>query len=328
MTAQPAPASEVRTERTFAAPAHSVYRAWLDPELVRLWLAPGTQEVIRAEIDERPGGAYRTWKADDGVVVGGFDSEITELVPDRRLVFRWGFIGPQRRQGPSFDTLLTVTFDPEPGGGTTVRLTHEQLGELAAAMPEVAAHVGAGWDAVLEKCAGVLAGDIPRPDTGVLAGELDHPGAQQLLRTATLARLAYTGPDGFPRVIPIGFHWDGGNVIVCTVPSSPKVRALAARPHTALTIDTDEGTASRALSIRGVAAVEIVDGVPAEYLAAATKGMDTGQARQFEANVRALYEQMARITIQPRWARYYDFGTGRLPGFLDKLIKEHAGAQI
>ena len=142
-------------------------------------------------------------------------------------------------------------------------------------------------------------------------GELDHPGARDLLATETLARLAYAGSDGFPRVIPIGFHWTGEHIVVCTVPSSPKVRAMAARPDIALTIDTDQGTASRFLSVRGVAAIEIVDGVPDEYLAASTKKMDDEQARQFEAAVRSMYEQMARITIQPRWARYYDFGTGR-----------------
>jgi uncharacterized protein YndB with AHSA1/START domain len=31
-----------------------VCRAWLDPGLVRRWMAPGDQEVTRAEIDERP----------------------------------------------------------------------------------------------------------------------------------------------------------------------------------------------------------------------------------------------------------------------------------
>lgn len=47
------------------------------------------------------------------MIVGGFDSELLELVPDRRLVFRCGFVGPQRRQGPSVDTLLTVSYHPE-----------------------------------------------------------------------------------------------------------------------------------------------------------------------------------------------------------------------
>lgn len=319
MTAQPEQHLEARIERTVPAPPHRVYRAWLDPKLVRQWMAPGSQEVTRAEIDERPGGAWRTWKADNGVIVGGFDSEIVELVPGQRLVFRWGFIGPQRRQGPSFDTQLTVSFDPAPSGQTILRLTHERLGELAAAMPGIAANVGPGWDAVLGKLSALLAGDTPHQDARDLAEELNPPGARELLATGRLARLAYTGPDGLPRVIPIGFHWTGERIVMCTAPSSPKIRALLARPHVALTIDTDDGPASRALFVRGVTAIDLVDGVPAEYIAASAKGMDAEQARQFEAHVRAFYKQMARITILPRWARYYDFGAGRVPGFQHKL---------
>ena len=72
-----------------------------------------------------------------------------------------------------------------------------------------------------------------------------------------------------------------------------------------------------------MATIDIVDGVPDEYLAAATKTMDGQQARQFEAHVRMLYKQMARITIEPRWARYYDFGAGRVPSFLRKLAEDH-----
>jgi hypothetical protein len=29
---------------------------------------------------------------------------------------------------------------------------------------------------------------------------------------------------------------------------------------------------------------------------------------------------MVRISIEPGWARFYDFGAGRLPGFLTKLV--------
>ena len=38
-----------------------------------------------------------------------------------------------------------------------------------------------------------------------------------------------------------------------------------------------------------------------------------------EAQVRAMSDQMARISIEPRWARFYDFGAGRMPSFLLKL---------
>lgn len=155
-------------------------------------------------------------------------------------------------------------------------------------------------------------------DTQEMARELNDPGAQELLHSAALARLAYTGRDGFPRVIPIGFYWDGAHIIVCTAPISPKVAALMARPQVALTIDTDT-VPNKALLIRGTAAIETVEGVPDEYLEASAKAMGGAQLQDFEANVRSVYTQMSRIAVTPRWARFYDFGTGRVPAFLLKL---------
>jgi hypothetical protein len=75
--------------------------------------------------------------------------------------------------------------------------------------------------------------------------------------------------------------------------------------------------------VRGRASVEIVDGVVPEYLAAARKTMDAEAAAAFEQNVRGMYDQMARIAITPYWARYYDFGAGRMPRFLQELAERH-----
>jgi hypothetical protein len=47
--------------------------------------------------------------------------------------------------------------------------------------------------------------------------------------------------------------------------------------------------------------------------------MDAEAAAAFEENVRELYDQMARIAIMPGWVRYYDFGAGRVPKFLQEL---------
>jgi nitroimidazol reductase NimA-like FMN-containing flavoprotein (pyridoxamine 5'-phosphate oxidase superfamily) len=157
-------------------------------------------------------------------------------------------------------------------------------------------------------------------NTHELARELGHPDAQKLL-SGSLARLAYNGHDGFPRVIPVGFYWTGERIVVCTAPTSPKVRALSSRPEVALTIDT--GTTpeeAKALLVRGLATLETVDGVPEEYIAAATKSFEEAELAEFERNVRSVYEQMVRISIEPRWARFYDFGAGRLPTFLAKLV--------
>jgi nitroimidazol reductase NimA-like FMN-containing flavoprotein (pyridoxamine 5'-phosphate oxidase superfamily) len=149
--------------------------------------------------------------------------------------------------------------------------------------------------------------------------ELAQPGARELLDTATLVRLAYIGSDGFPRVIPIGFYWDGDRIVVCTAVTAPKVKALSARPNVAMTIDVgDTSTDARSLLVRGLARVDIVEGVPDEFIAASTKALDLETAGEFERQVRSTYDRMARISIEPLWARFYDFGAGRLPSFMEE----------
>jgi nitroimidazol reductase NimA-like FMN-containing flavoprotein (pyridoxamine 5'-phosphate oxidase superfamily) len=158
-----------------------------------------------------------------------------------------------------------------------------------------------------------------------LADELGHPGAAELLRTQSLTRLAYNGLDGFPRVIPIGFRWDGQQFTMTTAPTAPKVRALAARPQVALTIDAADPAASslnpaaRALLVRGLATVEVSDAALDEYLARSVQGLDEEGRRAAEARLRSIHPGMALISIEPRWARYYDFGAGRVPDFLARL---------
>ncbi|OBJ75870.1 pyridoxamine 5-phosphate oxidase [Mycobacterium gordonae] len=155
--------------------------------------------------------------------------------------------------------------------------------------------------------------------TEEVARELGHPGAQHLL-SGSMARLAYNGHDGFPRVVPVGFYWTGERVVVSTASTAPKARALASRPQVALTIDggsTPEE--AKALLVRGLATLETVDGVTEEYLASARKDMGGPELAEFERNVRSTYRQMVRISIEPLWARFYDFGAGRLPEFLAAL---------
>ena len=151
-----------------------------------------------------------------------------------------------------------------------------------------------------------------------LKAELD--AGKEILRTATLARLAYDGLDGTPRVIPIGFLWTGQAVVVATHPTAPKFAALRARPRGALTIDTP--SPARSLLLRGEAEIEVVDGPVPEYLQAAAKSMDGEELAAFEGACRETYDRMARISIVPDWARYFDFGAGRFPDFLRELTSK------
>jgi uncharacterized protein YndB with AHSA1/START domain len=148
----------VRIERTIQAAPHRVYRAWLDPGLVKRWMTPGPFEATRVEIDERVGGHYRMWHGEAGTDTGGFDSELVELVPGQRIVWRWGFVGPQRRQGPVYDSLLTIMLHDTGDGSTRLSLVHERLDALAAALPYVADNVGPGWQDVLGKLDAIASG--------------------------------------------------------------------------------------------------------------------------------------------------------------------------
>src|ERR1035438_9345023 len=101
---------------------------------------------------ERVGGHYRIWQGE----AGGFECELLELVPSERIVFRWGFVGPERLAGPAFDSLLTITLREEQNGATALTLVHERLDDLHAAMPWVAENVGPGWEMVLGKLAAII----------------------------------------------------------------------------------------------------------------------------------------------------------------------------
>ena len=73
-------------------------------------------------------------------------------------------------------------------------------------------------------------------------GSLDllaDPVAQALLASTLPARLAYTWPDGTPRIVPIGFHWNGKEIVLGTFPDSPKMKALRNGTLVAVSIDTD-----------------------------------------------------------------------------------------
>jgi uncharacterized pyridoxamine 5'-phosphate oxidase family protein len=151
--------------------------------------------------------------------------------------------------------------------------------------------------------------------------QLNDPGALELLASPQPIRLAYAGSDGFPRVVPLGFLWKDERIYVCTATSAPKVAALRERPQVAGVIDQGISSSdAKQLLIRGTAEIEIVDGVAPEYFEAAAKGEGGADLAEFEQNVRAVFDQQARIAITPEWARFYDFGAGKLPPFLRKLV--------
>ena len=137
---------------------------------------------------------------------------------------------------------------------------------------------------------------------------LNRPISQELL-ARDLTRLAYVAKDGTPRNVPIAFTWNGSEIVMCTTKNAPKLPALRANPAVALTIDT-EVHPPKILLIRGRAELDVVDGIPDEYLEMnGTYEMTPGQRVEWETEVRSLYDGMVRIVVTPTWAKLIDFET-------------------
>ena len=151
---------------------------------------------------------------------------------------------------------------------------------------------------------------------------LNDPVAQELLQSRIPARVAYNGLDGTPRVVPLGFLWNGQQFVICTIPNSPKIRALASNPHVALTVDTEDFP-PHALMVRGTASLVTVDGVPPEYLESSRKSVGDAHMPEFERQVRGMYKRMVKITVEPTWAKVLDFET-RLPSAVEQLVRQGA----
>jgi pyridoxamine 5'-phosphate oxidase-like protein len=149
---------------------------------------------------------------------------------------------------------------------------------------------------------------------------MELPISRQLLRDEPIMHLSYTAPDGAPRVIPIGYLWDGARFLMWTIPGAPKVDALEADGRVAITIDVP-GPPPRVLLVRGRAALETVDGVPDGYLQASRRAIPREAWEDFETQVRAMYKQMVAVTVTPDWARLLDFET-TAPVAVEKLMRE------
>jgi hypothetical protein len=154
-----------------------------------------------------------------------------------------------------------------------------------------------------------------------VAETLAKPVAQELLFSDIPARLSYIGVDGDPRVIPTAFWWNGEAFVLATVVKSAKVAAIRQNPRVALAVDRP-GMPPRSLLVRGSATIEIVDGVPDEYVAGSRKITPAEAMPGWEAGVRALYAQMAVITITPDHVVLHDFET-TIPKAVADLIATH-----
>lgn len=157
-------------------------------------------------------------------------------------------------------------------------------------------------------------------DTGLL----DDPVAQRLLQSTSPAHLAYVWTDGTPRVVPIGFHWNGSELVLGTPPDAPKTKALVDGATVAVSIDTDT-MPYKVLQIRGTVRTDVVDGIAPEYEAMTLRTQGEEAGRAWLENLGHISPRMTRIHITPEWVAILDFEQ-RFPNALERAMERAAGS--
>lgn len=147
---------------------------------------------------------------------------------------------------------------------------------------------------------------------------LNDPVAQKMMQSTVPARFAYNWTDGTPRVVPIGFHWNGSEFVLGTPPDAPKMKALRDGDKVALTIDSDS-MPYKVLLIRGPVRVDTVEGIAPEYSAMIlrTFGQEGGEA--WLEQLRPICPRMSRVFIRPEWVGILDFEM-RFPSALERAM--------
>ena len=146
----------VRIERVLHAPPDRVFRAFLEPDLMRQWIVPDELDLDRIAVDVRVGGLIEVWHSRNGVSTGKFEGRFVKIDPPRELVYHWAFVGTEPEKGEYFDTLVTIRFRPAAEGQTQITVVHERLAKLRQGAPHIHGRLAPGWENCLDKLEGAL----------------------------------------------------------------------------------------------------------------------------------------------------------------------------
>ena len=121
---------ELTITRLINAPPALVYKAWIDPEMIKEWFCPRPWRVTHVETDVRAGGAtYMIMKGPNGEEFPNRGVYL-EVIPGKKLVFTDAYVSAWIPSEKPFMTGV-LTFDSE-GGKTryTARVYHWSEADL------------------------------------------------------------------------------------------------------------------------------------------------------------------------------------------------------
>ena len=149
---------ELVVTRTIDGPAHLVFDAWTDPELVKRWWVPKSVPITLAscEMDVRVGGTYRFVFQVDPTTTMAFYGRYLEVSPPSRLVWT-------NEEGDGDPVVTTATFDE--AEGRTRLVVHDLYPSKDALDDAIASESIAGWAEMLDQLDELL------PELGAASGQ-------------------------------------------------------------------------------------------------------------------------------------------------------------
>jgi len=150
------------------------------------------------------------------------------------------------------------------------------------------------------------------PEKNGELGVLNEAKAQELLHSANMAHLAYIAPDGTPRVMPVWFGWENGEVIICSIIAAMKHKSLVDGARVAIDID-ESGWPYHRLMLRGAVTSTTFPGIVPGYRETAIRYLGESFGSAFIGQLESFGIPMKRVAIKPDWVGLYNFET-RNPG--------------
>lgn len=121
-------------------PVHEVFEAVVDPKQLSGYFTTGGAQG-RLET-----GATVTWDFHD--FPGAFPVQVVEVVPDRKIVLRWAAADGDAESGGSYDTTVTMRFEPLDDGRTRVSIAEQGWRENPAGLKAAFGNCE-GWTGML-----------------------------------------------------------------------------------------------------------------------------------------------------------------------------------
>jgi len=135
--------TRLEIRRVINAPRARVYAAWTDPAQLKQWFGPENVQTRGLVADARAGGEFRWDLVNSEGEEMTMRGEFRELQPGKKVVFTWQWDDDEVWE--NHISVVTVELSDR-GGGTELRLIHEQL-------PNEQSRDGhnGGWNSALDK---------------------------------------------------------------------------------------------------------------------------------------------------------------------------------